>query len=140
MPVSASTEQPTEILPPVRTVIGRHGNVLTPWQKGQSGNPSGSNLENYRKVKALAGSVCLEATEKLIELMRKGDDERVTYMAVMAILERAVGKPKENDPDDEIAARINVAVLAPAERKALATLLQKVIAVPAPETSPDAAP
>lgn len=107
--------------------IGNNGARLKSWAPGQSGNPSGRNLSVYHAVRRLASSVSLEATEKLIELMRKSDDDRVAYMAIMALLERGPGKPRDHSDEDAIANRLNIAALEPDERAAFAKLLAKLM-------------
>ena len=61
--------------------------------KGQSGNPGGRPRDE-QKVAELARSYTREAIETLVELMRRGNDERVRGTAAQALLDRGWGKPK----------------------------------------------
>ena len=69
------------------------------WKPGQSGNPAGrSGL--YGECRRLAAEASPSAMRRLIELM-DAQDERVAYMAAVAVLDRAGVKPKEYDPREE---------------------------------------
>ena len=69
------------------------------WQPGQSGNPTGrSGL--YHECRRLASEASPTAMRRLIELM-DAVDERVAYMASVAVLDRAGVKPMEHDPREE---------------------------------------
>ena len=61
--------------------------------KGQSGNPGGRPRDE-QKVAELARSYTREAIETLVELMRRGNDERVRGTAAQALLDRGWGKPE----------------------------------------------
>ena len=61
--------------------------------KGFSGNPGGRPRDE-QKVAELARSYTREAIETLVELMRRGNDERVRGTAAQALLDRGWGKPK----------------------------------------------
>ena len=66
------------------------------WKPGQSGNPAGrSGL--YGECRRLAAEASPAAMCRLIELM-DAQDERVAYMASVAVLDRAGVKPQEFDP------------------------------------------
>ena len=69
------------------------------WPPGQSGNPSGRG-GLYHECRRLASEASPTAMMRLIELMN-AEDERVAYMASVAILDRAGVKPKEYDPGEE---------------------------------------
>jgi hypothetical protein len=69
------------------------------WKPGQSGNPSGRG-GLYQQCRQLASEASPAAMRKLIKLM-DAEDERVAYMATVAILDRAGVKPKEFDSSEE---------------------------------------
>ena len=68
--------------------------------KGFSGNPGGRTRDE-QKVAELARSYTREAIETLVELMRRGNDERVKGTAAQALLDRGWGKPKVEVVSDE---------------------------------------
>ena len=68
--------------------------------KGQSGNPGGRPRDE-QKVAELACSYTREAIETLVDLMRSGNDERVSGTAAQALLDRGWGKPKVEVVSDE---------------------------------------
>jgi hypothetical protein len=60
---------------------------------GISGNPSGKSA-TINEVMRLARSHCVEAVERLVELMRdKSTPPRETIAACMAIMDRGLGRP-----------------------------------------------
>ncbi len=119
------------------TRIGNNGARLKSWAPGQSGNPSGRNLLVYAQVRKLAASVSVEAIERLIDLMRNGRDERVVYMAVMALLERGVGKVKDHSADDQQLSRIDLTKLSLADQELMAGMLRRILGMTdAPKEAP----
>ena len=68
--------------------------------KGFSGNPGGCSRDE-QTVAELARSYTREAIETLVELMRRGNDERVRVTAAQALLDRGWGKPKVEVVVDE---------------------------------------
>ena len=68
--------------------------------KGFSGNPGGRPRDE-QKVAELARSYTREAIETLVELMRRGNDERIRGTAAQALLDRGWGKPKVEVVGDE---------------------------------------
>ena len=69
--------------------------------KGFSGNPGGRPRDE-QKVAELARSYTKEAIETLVELMRRGNDERVRGTAAQALLDRGWGKSKVEVVSDEV--------------------------------------
>jgi hypothetical protein len=66
---------------------------LKKWAPGISGNPSGKSA-TINEVMRLARSHCVEAVERLVELMRdKSTPPRETIAACMAIMDRGLGRP-----------------------------------------------
>jgi hypothetical protein len=61
------------------------------WQPGQSGNPTGRGGP-YLECRRLAAEAIPGAMRRLIELM-DAEDERVSYMATVAVLDRSGVKP-----------------------------------------------
>ncbi len=96
---------------------------LKPWPKGVSGNPGGG-VGEYHEARRLCAAKTAEAVKRLFELMAS-DDERVSFMAVTAVLERGIGKPR--DHSNEPPSRIDLSALTPEERQMMARLLQKVM-------------
>ena len=117
-------------VPPEGEVIRRNGGWLRPWQKGVSGNPCGVQGE-YQQVRKLCTQHSLEASRRLIKLM-DDDDSRVALMAISAVLERGVGKPRDHSDEDNALARMNLEALDPGEQRQLIDLLRRVMGMPAP--------
>ena len=67
---------------------------LTPWKPGQSGNPNGRPKKN-REAEAVALSNSQKAMKKLVTLI-DSEDEKVALAAAQAIIDRAMGKPKQS--------------------------------------------
>lgn len=68
-----------------RKVIGR------PFQKGQSGNPTGRR--NHKEIDALAREHCPEAIARVVQIMRSSRSGREVIAAAQLLLERGYGKP-----------------------------------------------
>lgn len=79
-----------------KTVSKRTGNSanLKPFQKGQSGNPSGRPKQN-KDVAEVARENAEKAIRRLAKLV-DSDDDRVALAAAQAVLDRAVGKPVQS--------------------------------------------
>jgi hypothetical protein len=71
------------------------------WQPGVSGNPTGRG-GLYLECRRLAAEASPDAMRRLIELM-EADDERVSYMATTAILDRSGVKAIDYDPSQDVA-------------------------------------
>ena len=72
---------------------------LRPFQKGVSGNPSGTSKATA-ELRALARANTTAAFNKLIELLQSSD-ERVALMAAKEILDRGFGRPAPAEEDDD---------------------------------------
>jgi hypothetical protein len=96
------------------------------WKPGQSGNPTGrSGL--YLECRRLAAEASPQAMRRLIELM-EAEDERVSYMATVAVLDRSGVKPIDYDPtQDQVQPSWDPGALTDEEREDLKALLDKMI-------------
>ena len=105
------------------------------WKPGQSGNPTGRG-RLYQECRRLAAEASPNAMRKLIKLM-DAEDERVAYMATVAVLDRAGVKPIDFDPNEAANALNEMSI---AERKArLAELITRAQAlISAPNTIQEA--
>jgi hypothetical protein len=70
------------------------------WQPGQSGNPTGRG-GLYLECRRLAAEASPDAMRRLIALM-DAEDERVSYMATVAILDRSGVGPIDYDPAQDV--------------------------------------
>ena len=96
------------------------------WQPGVSGNPTGRG-GLYLECRRLAAEASPEAMRRLIELMA-AEDERVSYMATTAVLDRAGVKPIDYDPShDQVQPSWDPGALTDEEREDLKALLVKMI-------------
>ena len=68
------------------------------WKPGQSGNPGGIGGP-VKEAMRLAREATPEAMRTLIELL-KDEDPKVRAVAANAILDRSMGKPKDQPPED----------------------------------------
>lgn len=94
--VQDSVEETTEIR---KRSVGNVAN-LKPFQKGVSGNPGGRRKND--DVKLLARQHTKEAFNRIVELIQS-DDERVAIMAAKEVLDRAYGKAKPMEDEDDTA-------------------------------------
>jgi hypothetical protein len=117
----------SSVLPP-GAIPGVNGGYLTPWKKGQSGNPGGWSLAKYHAARRLCADHTLEACQLLVTLMRDaGEDSRVRYMAMMAVIERGIGKPRDHSGEDEALGRIDLSQLSASDQQILVDLLKRVM-------------
>jgi hypothetical protein len=86
-----------------KKVIGR------PFQKGQSGNPSGRSKDAHT-ISQLAKAYTEEAIEKLAEIMRTGKTEQAQVRAAEALLDRGWGKAPQHVGGSETGEPINVII------------------------------
>ena len=113
-------------------IVPKHGaGRLTPFKKGQSGNPGGNQGE-YQRVRRLCADHCEEAALGMIRLMRESDDERIQYMCMTSILDRGIGKPRDHSAEDQARTIVNLDNLTDDERALLAKLMGKVLPKDAP--------
>ena len=115
--------------PPPGTIVPRHGHgLLKPIQPGEVRNPGGRSGQ-YQETIQLARQHSVAAMEKLIALMDSADD-RVALVAQQAVLERAWGKPKEFDPNDEKPPiRVDLSKLSLAKKKEMLELVRQTVTV-----------
>jgi hypothetical protein len=66
----------------------------TKWKQGQSGNPSGRK-PSVEHIHALARQHCPEAIAGLVEFMRQREDPQLAKDAMIALLDRGVGRPPQ---------------------------------------------
>src|SRR5215472_8159755 len=96
------------------------------WQPGQSGNPSG-HRGTYHECRRLAAEASPEAMGRLIELM-DAEDERVAYMATVAVLDRSGVKPIDYDPSQDVTPPTwDPGALTPEERENLKAYFVKMV-------------
>ena len=98
-----------------------HGR-LTPWQKGQRGNPSGKSGA-YLECQRICREASPRAAARLVELM-EDSDTRVGLMAAQAVMDRGVGKP---DTIHEEPRTLNADNLTDDQQRALLILLKKAM-------------
>jgi hypothetical protein len=96
------------------------------WQPGVSGNPSGRG-GLYQECRRLAAEASPDAMRRLITLMN-AEDERVSYMATVAVLDRSGVKPIDYDPaQDQVQPTWDPGALTAEEREDLKALLVKMV-------------
>lgn len=79
----------------------KHGvGMLKPWKPGQTGNAGGIPQKYTEAKAALRNWCCEDGVDRLIELANSRD-ERVAAIIVQGIWDRAFGKPKEYDPNED---------------------------------------
>ncbi len=66
---------------------------LRPFQKGQSGNPSG-RAKTIKEVRDMAREEAPRAFRRVVKLI-DSEDERVAFVAAQEVLNRAYGKPTQ---------------------------------------------
>jgi hypothetical protein len=94
------------------------------WKPGQSGNPTGRG-GLYLECRRLAAEASPDAMRRLITLMDV-EDERVAYMATVAVLDRSGVKPIDYDPvQDQTQPSWDPGKLTAEEREQLRAILEK---------------
>lgn len=111
-----------QVIPP-GYIQGRHGGLLKPFQKGQSGNPNGLlNTETeYHAARRLCAEHSLAAVQKQIDMMDH-EDKRIAFLATEAILKRGIGAPRDHSGDKPM--RVDLTALSEDQRKSLAEMLR----------------
>jgi hypothetical protein len=102
--------------PPARDPLGL-------WRPGHSGNPGG-RPKSYKELIAAARAAAPDAFARVVELMND-EDTRVAHLSAIHVLERAYGKPKDYDPNEEKAPAIDLLRMSPEDRQKLRELLKK---------------
>jgi len=117
---------------PPSAVVRRGADRLHPtmrsrmWQPGVSGNPTGRG-GLYVECRRLAAEASPQAMRRLIELM-EAEDERVSYMATVAVLDRSGVKPIDYDPAQDVTPPTwDPGALTPEERENLKAYLVKMV-------------
>jgi hypothetical protein len=96
------------------------------WPPGVSGNPTGRG-GLYLECRRLAAEASPQAMRRLIELM-EAEDERVSYIATVAVLDRSGVKPIDYDPAQDVTPPTwDPGALTPEERENLKGYLAKMV-------------
>jgi hypothetical protein len=96
------------------------------WQPGVSGNPTGRG-GLYHECRRLAAEASPEAMGRLIELMH-AEDERVSYMATVAVLDRSGIRAIDYDPaQDQVQPSWDPGALTDEERENLKAYFVKMV-------------
>jgi hypothetical protein len=82
------------------------------------------------QVRRLCADRSLEATQTLIDLMHEDVDDRVRYMAAIAVLERGVGKPRDHSAEESAMARVDLSRISESDQELLVRLLKRVMGMP----------
>ena len=104
------------------------------WQKGQAPNPTGKGGK-FQEARSICREASPEAARKLVELI-DDPDPKIAGWASEKVLERAWGKPKEYDPEDEghQAMPLDPSALSPDQRQRFMQLLRLLLS--AAESAP----
>lgn len=110
-------------------------NLSPPWQPGQSGNPGGWSGP-AREAQRIARENSPKAMMTLVNLL-EDDDPRVTAVAAQAVLDRGLGKAKEQADEPQAGAPLDLSGLSDAELAVLRKILDRgpgksMEALPAP--------
>jgi hypothetical protein len=84
----------------------RRAKALYPWRwsPGRSGNPHGVGL--YQEARQLARQAGAAVMERLIDLALHAEDERVSSVCCVAVLDRAYGRPREAQEQETAETRL----------------------------------
>jgi len=105
---------------PARDTLGK-------WQPGQSANPGGrpKQTADYKLCRELAREFSAHNIERMRELAETTEDDRVQYMARTWLDEKAWGKARDYDPNEDRAPRLDLLKMSPEDRQKLRDLLGK---------------
>src|SRR6516165_2527273 len=105
---------------PARDVFGK-------WQPGQSANPGGrpKQTADYKLCRELAREFSAHNIERMRELAETTEDDRVQYMARTWLDEKAWGKARDYDPNEDRAPRLDLLKMSPEDRQKLRETLEK---------------
>ena len=105
---------------PARDVFGK-------WQPGRSANPGGrpKQTADYKLCRELAREFSAHNIERMRELAETTEDDRVQYMARTWLDEKAWGKARDYDPNEDRAPRLDLLKMSPEDRQKLRDLLGK---------------
>ena len=116
----------TPVLPAVRSRAPAR-DVFGKWQPGQSANPGGrpKQTADYKLCRELAREFSAHNIERMRELAETTEDDRVQYMARTWLDEKAWGKARDYDPNEDRAPRLDLLKMSPEDRQKLRDLLGK---------------
>ena|SRR6516162_3100546 len=116
----------TLVLPAVRSRAPAR-DVFGKWQPGQSANPGGrpKQTADYKLCRELAREFSAHNIERMRELAETTEDDRVQYMARTWLDEKAWGKARDYDPNEDRAPRLDLLKMSPEDRQKLRDLLGK---------------
>jgi len=112
----------TPVLPTVRSRAPAR-DAIGLWRKGHSGNPGG-RPKSYKELIAAARAAAPDAFARVVELMND-EDTRVAHLSAIHVLERAYGKPKDYDPNEDKPPMIDLLRMSPEDRQKLREILKK---------------
>jgi hypothetical protein len=104
-----------------RTVAGKNGGVLVPFSKDYQPPPGSNRPPTLLETLHLARKASPDAMGVLIANLRH-EDPRVSTMSAQLILDRAWGKPKEQEQQKEGGGTIDLAALTSDELRVLMKL------------------
>jgi hypothetical protein len=119
----------------VRTIKGRNGGTLMPFQRGEGQRVGYQKPAEYSATLSLARKSSVEAMNCLIRHLHH-EDARIAVVAANSILERAWGKPREQKPEEQYQASIDLSALTDGEL----ALLLKLVESGRLRAAPDAVP
>ena len=122
------TDSALTVVAPERTKDPRYRG-LKPWPKGVSGNPGG-RTPLQAECTRIARDMCPEALRRAGEIMRQNDDQRAALVAIGIVLDRGLGKPKEQSEDLQQRPKCDFSKLTSDELSTLRNSLAKILSIP----------